>query len=114
MTMKYLAGLLAVAAGLGLAQPQALDLVIRGGRVIDPETGLDGVRDVGIAGGRIVAVSASPLSAPSTIDAHGLVVAPGFIDLHTHVNDAATYRLAAQQGVTTALDLEIGAPRRAS
>ena len=110
MTMKYLAGLLAVAAGLGLAQPQALDLVIRGGRVIDPETGLDGVRDVGIAGGRIVAVSASPLSAPSTIDAHGLVVAPGFIDLHTHVNDAATYRLAAQQGVTTALDLEIGAP----
>ena len=86
------------------------DLVIRGGRVIDPETGLDAIRDVGITGGRIAAVSADPLSGKATIDATGLVVSPGFVDLHTHVNDAATYRLAAQQGVTSALDLEIGAP----
>ena len=92
------------------AQPATFDLVIRGGRVIDPETGLDGVRNVGIAGGRIAAVSAEPLSGGATIEAAGLVVSPGFIDLHTHVNDAATYRLAALQGVTTALDLEIGAP----
>lgn len=92
------------------AQPASFDLVIRGGRVIDPETGLDAIRNIGIAGGRIATVSAEPLSAPSAIDAAGLVVSPGFIDLHTHVNDAATYRLAAQQGVTTALDLEIGAP----
>jgi len=108
--IRHLIGLLVVAAVLGLAQPPSLELVIRGGRVIDPETGLDAVRNVGISGGRIVAVSAETLTAPSTIDATGLVVSPGFIDLHTHVNDAATYRLAAQQGVTTALELEIGPP----
>lgn len=100
-----------VAAGvLAMAQPVALDLVIRGGRVIDPETGLDAIRNVGLAGGRIAVVSSDTLTAAATIDATGLIVSPGFIDLHTHVNDAATYRLAAQQGVTTALDLEIGAP----
>ncbi len=92
------------------AQPPTFDLVIRGGRVIDPETGLDAVRDVGIAAGRIAAVSAEPLTGSVLIDARGLVVTPGFIDLHTHVNDATTYRLAAQEGVTSALDLEIGAP----
>ncbi len=92
------------------AQPSTFDLVIRGGRVIDPETGLDAVRDVGIAVGRIAAVSPEPLTGSAVIDARGLVVAPGFIDLHTHVNDATTYRLAAQEGVTAALDLEIGAP----
>jgi N-acyl-D-aspartate/D-glutamate deacylase len=92
------------------AQPSTFDLVIRGGRVIDPETGLDAVRDVGITAGRIAAVSAEPLGGTAVIDARGLVVAPGFIDLHTHVNDATTYRLAAQEGVTSALDLEIGAP----
>ena len=110
MMIKYVVMIFAVAGVLGLGQPQALDVVIRGGRVIDPETGLDAVRDVGISGGRIAAISADTLSAPATIDARGLVVVPGFIDLHTHVNDAATYRLAALQGVTTALDLEIGAP----
>ena len=92
------------------AQPATFDLVIRGGRVVDPETGLDAVRNVGIAGGRIAAVSADALSGRAAIDATGLIVSAGFIDLHTHVNDAATYRLAAQQGVTSALDLEIGAP----
>ena len=102
--------LITFAAAWLAAQPATFDLVIRGGRVVDPETGLDAVRNVGIAGGRILAVSADPLSAPATIDASGLIVSPGFIDLHTHVNDSATYRLAAQQGVTTALDLEIGAP----
>lgn len=102
------AGLLvALSLTLGARQP-AFDLVIRGGRVIDPESNLDAVRDVGITGGRIAAVSAGPLSGRETLEAGGLVVSPGFIDLHTHVNDAATYRLAAQDGVTTALDMEIG------
>lgn len=99
--------LAALSLTLGARQP-AFDLVLRGGRVTDPETSLDAVRDVGITGGRIAAVSAAPLSGRQTLDASGLVVSPGFIDLHTHVNDAATYRLAAQDGVTTALDLEIG------
>jgi N-acyl-D-aspartate/D-glutamate deacylase len=92
------------------AQPATFDVVIRGGRVIDPETNLDAVRDVGLTGGRIAAVSSEPLTGTAAIDARGLVVSPGFIDLHTHVNDAATYRLAAQEGVTSAFDLEIGAP----
>ena len=99
--------LLALSLTLGARQP-VFDLVIRGGRVIDPETNLDAVRDVGITAGRIAAVSAAPLSGRETLEAGGLVVSPGFIDVHTHVNDAATYRLAAQDGVTTALDLEIG------
>lgn len=101
-------------AVLTTAQQATFDLVIRGGRVVDPETGLDGVRDVGITAGRIAAVSAEPLTGKDALDARGLVVTPGFIDLHTHVNDAATYRFAAQQGVTTALDLEIGAPDAAA
>jgi N-acyl-D-aspartate/D-glutamate deacylase len=84
------------------------DVVIRGGRVVDPESGLDAVRDIGIEGGRIAAVSATPLEGRITIDATGLVVAPGFIDLHYHGQDAANYRYAALDGVTTALELEIG------
>ena len=108
--VRLLAAIVAAAGLLGLAQVERFDVAIRGGRVVDPETGLDAVRNVGIVDGRIAAVTAAPISAPSIIDATGLVVSPGFIDLHTHVNDATTYRLAALQGVTSALDLEIGAP----
>jgi N-acyl-D-aspartate/D-glutamate deacylase len=109
--MRYAICILVVCcAVLTTAQQPAYDLVVRGGRVIDPETGLDAVRDVGITSGRIAAVSADPLTGRETVDARGLVVSPGFVDLHTHVNDIVTYRLAAQQGVTTALELEIGSP----
>ncbi|HKR85669.1 MAG TPA: hypothetical protein VJS37_16035, partial [Terriglobales bacterium] len=66
---------------------QTYDVVIRGGRVLDPETGLDAVRDVAITGSKIVAISPAPLTGSRTIDAHGLVVAPGFIDLHQHGQD---------------------------
>lgn len=110
MRVRYVTGIIVAACAILSAQPVTFDLVIRGGRVIDPETGLDAVRDVGVTGGRIAAVSAEPLAGKEALDARGLIVTPGFIDLHTHVNDAATYRFAAQQGVTTALDLEIGAP----
>lgn len=75
----------------------------RGGRVLDPETGLDAVRNVGIRDGKIARVSSAALSG-------GRVVSPGFIDLHQHGQDMASQRVKALDGVTTALELEIGAP----
>ena len=88
---------------------QAHDLVIAGGRVIDPESGLDAVRHVGIQDGTVVAISEDPLEGSATVDAAGLVVAPGFVDLHAHGQDPASSRYQAMDGVTTALELEIGA-----
>jgi N-acyl-D-aspartate/D-glutamate deacylase len=88
----------------------AFDLVLKGGRVIDPETGLDATRDVGIRGDTIAAVSTEPLQGTRVIDASGLVVSPGFIELHQHGFDEASYRTMAQDGVTTALELEVGVP----
>lgn len=86
----------------------SVDIAIIGGRVIDPETKLDAVRNVGIKGGRIVAVTTDKLTGKQTIDAHGLVVAPGFIDLHSHGQSTAADRMQAFDGVTTALELESG------
>lgn len=90
------------------AQGTPFDIVIRNGRVIDPASGLDAVRSVGIRGGKIAAVSAGPLQGRQVIDARGLVVAPGFIDLHAHGQDDENYRIFALDGVTTALELEAG------
>jgi hypothetical protein len=84
------------------------DVILRGGRVIDPETRLDGVRDVGIVGGRIAAISIEPLDGPQLIDVKGDVVAPGFVDLHSHAQTLPGRRLQVCDGVTTALDLEAG------
>jgi N-acyl-D-aspartate/D-glutamate deacylase len=84
--------------------------VLHGGRVIDPETSLDAVRDVCIRGGEIVAVSEQAMTGKRVIDATGLVVAPGFIDLHQHDHSPEGMRLKAMDGVTTALELEIGPP----
>jgi N-acyl-D-aspartate/D-glutamate deacylase len=98
---------LGATARLG-AQPAALDLVISRGRVIDPSTRFDAIADVGIRAGRVVAISRAPLRAPRTIDARGLVVAPGFIDLHAHGQDLENNRVQAMDGVTTALELETG------
>ena len=91
------------------ATAEPFDLVIAGGRVIDPESGLDAVRHVGIRAGTVAAVSESPLEGGATLDAAGLVVAPGFIDLHAHGQDSASSGFQAMDGVTTALELEIGA-----
>src|SRR5687768_2978662 len=87
---------------------QSFDLVIANGRVIDPESGLDQIRNIGISGRTIAAISADPLTGRATIDAAGLVVAPGFIDLHAHGQTPEGYRFQARDGVTTALELEVG------
>jgi N-acyl-D-aspartate/D-glutamate deacylase len=90
------------------------DVVLRGGRVVDPETGLDEVRDVAVAGGRIAAIAAglpsgAVPSGSADLDVTGQVVTAGFIDLHSHVTDLGGLRLQALDGVTTALELEAGA-----
>jgi N-acyl-D-aspartate/D-glutamate deacylase len=77
---------------------------------MDPETSLDAVRNVGIQDGKIVRISSEALSGRHVVHASGLVVAPGFIDLHQHGQDLASQRVKALDGVTTALELEIGAP----
>lgn len=84
------------------------DLAINGGEVIDPESGLDARRSLGIVAGKIVAISATPLQAEESIDATGLIVSPGFIDLHSHAQQFAGARMQAMDGVTTALELESG------
>jgi Amidohydrolase family len=84
------------------------DLVIRGGRVMDLESGLEGVRDVGVRGGRIVAVAQGLEAGMRDVAAAGLVVAPGFIDLHAHGQSVPADRMQAFDGVTTALELELG------
>ena len=76
--------------------------------MIDPESGMDAVRNVGIVAGRIVSVTESELSGNRTLDAGGKVVAPGFIDLHQHGQSLENYDAQVRDGITTALELEIG------
>src|SRR5216683_4264157 len=96
-------------AGSGASNgTEAYDVVIANGRVMDPESGLDAVRNVGIRGGKIAVISTAPLEGKQTIDARSLVVSPGFIDLHQHGQDAENYAAKAADGVTTALELEVG------
>ncbi|MEM6704845.1 MAG: amidohydrolase family protein [Acidobacteriota bacterium] len=90
-----------------------LDVVLAGGRVIDPESGLDAVRNVGLRGGEIVAITTESLDARlaesgERIDVSGLVVAPGFIDLHAHGQSPRANEFQVRDGVTTALELEWG------
>ena len=109
--MRVLSRALTLGVAFGLAallHAQSFDLVIAGGRVIDPESGLDGIRNIGISGRSIAAISAEPLAGRATINATGLVVSPGFIDLHAHGQTPETYRFQARDGVTTALELEVG------
>ena len=92
-----------------LLAAQTYDIVLQGGRVMDPESGLDAVRSVGINGKKIVAISTRALRGKVEVDAAGLVIAPGFIDLHQHSQTPEAYRFKAMDGVTTALELEVGA-----
>ena len=99
---------LCLGAAATLMAQQPYDLVIAGGRVIDPESGLDAIRHIGIRGDRVAEISAAPLTGRDTIAAAGLVVSPGFIDIHRHAVGNTSYQYAARDGVTSAFELEIG------
>ena len=101
-------GLCLFAFGADLSAQEPYDIVFSGGRVMDPETGVDSVLNVGIRGNEIVALSAEPLAGEVEINAGGLVVAPGFIDLHAHGQTNRANEFQARDGVTTALELESG------
>jgi dihydroorotase len=84
------------------------DIVLTGGRVMDPETKLDAVRNVGILHNQIAEISSAPLKGKQTINVSGLVVAPGFIDLHIHGRTNVEQEYQLHDGLTTALELEWG------
>ncbi|HEY1626394.1 MAG TPA: amidohydrolase family protein [Streptosporangiaceae bacterium] len=84
-------------------------IVLRGGRVIDPESGTDLVADVEITGAEVTRIGTGLPPAGETVDVSGLVVTAGFVDLHSHAGDLAGGRLQVMDGVTTALELEAGA-----
>ena len=102
--IAVLFGVLLTVAAYG----QEYDVVLAHGRVLDPASGLDAVRYVGIRGGKIGAISENPLQGRTVVDVSGLVVAPGFIDLHSHGQTPENYRFKARDGVTTALEMEVG------
>lgn len=104
--MKRLATLFTCLSSLLPAQ--TYDLVIAHGRVLDPAANLDAVRNIGIRAGKIAAVSTAPIEGRTVIDATGLTVTPGFIDLHSHGQTPENYRYKAMDGVTTALEMEVG------
>ncbi|OLD45439.1 MAG: hypothetical protein AUI48_12805 [Chloroflexi bacterium 13_1_40CM_2_68_14] len=98
----------ALLLALQLGTPPVYDRVILGGHVMDPASKLDAVRNVGLTGGRIAVITSHAIRGRDTVDARGLVVAPGFIDLHAHGQTPETYRFYSLDGVTTALELELG------
>jgi N-acyl-D-aspartate/D-glutamate deacylase len=113
-TASLIAVLLITTAALALAwrspssAGETYDVVLLNGRVMDPESGLNAVRNVGVKDGKITAISDQVLHGTTTIDAQGLVVAPGFIDLHEHGQEPRNYEFQAHDGVTTSLELEVG------
>src|SRR5213079_2960705 len=90
--MSLRAGLFFLSVSLSA---QTYDIVLANGRVVDPQSGLDAVRFVGISGKRIEAISATPLAGRNMVDVRGMVVAPGFIDLHSHGQDDENYHFKA-------------------
>ena len=86
----------------------AYDTVLTGGRVIDPESGLDAILNVGILDGKVAVITEDMLSAEQVIDVSGLVISPGFIDLHDHGHNDEAYRRRVRDGVTSTFGLEVG------
>lgn len=84
------------------------DIVIQGGRVLDPETSLDAKKNIGIENGRISVITDNPIKGKKVLDANGLIVSPGFIDMHAHGQTIPAARMQAMDGVTTGLELEAG------
>jgi N-acyl-D-amino-acid deacylase len=113
ITFKSVAASLVVLGACLSLSPAAFaadyDLVINGGRVMDPETMYDDIANVGIQGGKIAAITKNKITGKKTINAKGLVVVPGFIDTHYHAVDPFGVRMALRDGVTTGMDLEQGA-----
>ncbi len=103
-----LGGILAIRKLPPASADETYDTIIINGSVMDPESGLNAVRNVGIRAGKIAAISSVTLKGAATIDAKGLVVAPGFIDMHEHGQEPRNYQFQARDGVTTSLELEHG------
>jgi N-acyl-D-aspartate/D-glutamate deacylase len=106
----FFAGLCSFIGSYARLMAADFDVVIVRGRVIDPESRLDGVRNVGIRNGKIEVLTSRLIKGRTMIDAQGLVVAPGFIDLHQHGQIPENYRAQAMDGVTSSFELEVGAP----
>ena len=111
--MKRLKDLFALAVlAVAIATPAMAadyDVVINNGRVMDPETNFDGVRNVGVKDGKIVIITEDAIKGKETIDASGHVVAPGFIEGHQHATDPFSRKVNLRDGLTTQMDFEAGA-----
>ena len=111
--MKRLSDLFALSVlAVAIATPAMAadyDVVINNGRVMDPETNFDGVRNVGVKDGKIVIITKDAIKGKETIDASGHVVAPGFIEGHQHATDQFSRKVNLRDGLTTQMDFEAGA-----
>jgi len=112
MNQRLVFGLLLVLEACTPSAPSTAnavyDRVILGGQVMDPASRLDAVRNIGLLDGRIAVITTQAVRGRDTIDARGLIVAPGFIDIHAHGQTPETYRFQSLDGVTTSLELELG------
>ncbi|HYF36415.1 MAG TPA: amidohydrolase family protein [Prosthecobacter sp.] len=106
--LRFLITALAVCLLSACHRAPTYDLVLANGHVMDPASGLDAARHIGITGGKIVAISETPLTGKEVLDVSNHVVSPGFIDIHAHGQTTADLQIKARDGVTTALDMEAG------